>query len=219
MKRLLSNVVCISLVLLGVGTLAIGQNSNSASRTTAGPASASNNAEREKIWNSPSMLRARAWVQEYCQRSAKITPEEAKQYMTELENLSPVQMKLWLLKFQHEEDMIRQQQADFERSRQASLGQAGMYRQQVQQAENNINAGETLAAENEEQSIKTQAAEASESAQNKQTDLNMSGAATDDALGGGYGAWSLGYGLGGYGYGLGGYGAPVHVHVHLPPGE
>jgi hypothetical protein len=225
MKRLLSNVVCILLVLLGVGTLAIGQNSNSTARppvsatTYPSGANSANNAEREKIWNSPSMLRARAWVQEYCQRSAKITPEEATQYMTELENLSPVQMKLWLLKFQHEEDMIRQQQADFERSRQASLGQAGMYRQQIQQAENNINAGETLAAENEEQSIKTQAAEASESAQNKQTDLNMSGAATDDALGGGYGAWSLGYGLGGYSYGLGGYGAPVHVHVHLPAGE
>jgi hypothetical protein len=220
MKHLLSNVVCISLVLLGVGTLAIGQNSNTTPRLTAGPGrSGSNNAEREKIWNSPSMLRARAWVQEYCQRSAKITPEEAKQYMTELENLSPVQMKLWLLKFQHEEDMIRQQQADFERSRQASLGQAGMYRQQIQQAENNINAGETLAAENEEQSLQMQAAEASESAQNKQTDLNLSGEATNDALGNGYGAWSLGYGPGGYGYGLGGYGAPVHVHVHVPAGE
>jgi hypothetical protein len=227
MKRLLSNVVCILLVLLGVGTLAIGQNSNSTVRppvsatTYPSGANSANNAEREKIWNSPSMLRARAWVQEYCQRSAKITPEEAKQYMTELENLSPVQMKLWLLKFQHEEDMIRQQQADFERSRQSSLGQAGMYRQQVQQAENNINAGETLAAENAEQSLRTQAAEASDRQDQKQQDLAISGARTDDALGGGYGAWSLGYGLGGYGYGYGygGYGSPVHVHVHMPPAD
>jgi hypothetical protein len=217
MNRLLSNVVCILLVLLGVGTLAIGQNSNATPRTATGQASASNNAEREKIWNSPSMLRARAWVQEYCQRSAKITPEEAKQYMTELENLSPVQMKLWLLKFQHEEDMIRQQQADFEQARQASLGQAGMYRQQMQQAGVNINRDETLAAENEEQSLQTQAAEASERQDQKQQNLAISGAATDDALGNGYGAWGLGYGLGGYGYG--GYGSPVHVHIHMPPGD
>ena len=30
------------------------------------------NAQREQIWNSPTMLRARAWVQEYCATSAKI---------------------------------------------------------------------------------------------------------------------------------------------------
>jgi ribosomal protein L22 len=217
MKRLLSNVVCILLVLLSVGTLAIGQNSTTAPRAAAGPASANSNAEREKIWNSPSMLRARAWVQEYCQRSAKISPEEAKQYMTELENLSPVQMKLWLLKFQHEEDTIHQQQADFERGRQASLAQAGMYRQQMQRAGANINRDETMAAETEEQSLQTQAAEASQRQEQKQQDLAISGARTDDALGGGYGAWGLGYGLG-YSYGIGGYGAPpVHVHVHMPP--
>jgi hypothetical protein len=220
MNRYLSNSICIVLVLLSVGTIAIGQNSNTIPRTAAGAAAGNTNAEREKIWNSPSMLRARAWVQEYCQRSAKITPEEAKQYMTELKNLSPVQMKLWLLKFQHEEDMIRQQQADFERSRQASLAQAGMYRQQYQQAGANINRDETMAAEAEEQSLQTQALEASERAQNKQTDLNMSAARTDDPLGGGYGGlYGWGYPLGGYGYGFGGYGSPVHVHVHVPAGE
>jgi hypothetical protein len=69
--------------------------------------------EQLKIWNSPTMLRARAWVQEYCQRSAKITPEEANQYMAEMEHMTPTQMKLWLLKFDEEEENIRQQQADF----------------------------------------------------------------------------------------------------------
>lgn len=220
MNRYLSNSICVVLVLLSVGTVAIGQNNNAATRPAAGPAANNSNVEREKIWNSPSMLRARAWVQEYCQRSAKITPEEAKQYMTELENLSPVQMKLWLLKFQHEEDMIRQQQADFERSRQASLAQAGMYRQQIQHAENNINRDETMAAEAEEQSLQTQALEASERAQNKQTDLNISAARIDDPLGGGYGGlFGWGYPLGSYGYGFGGYSSPVHVHVHMPAEE
>jgi hypothetical protein len=218
MNRYLSNPICVVMLLLCVGTAAIGQNTTT--RTTTGPASASTDAEREKIWNSPSMLRARAWVQEYCERSAKITPEEAKQYQAELANLSPVQMKLWLLKFQHEEDTIRQQQADFNRGRQASLSQASMYRQQYQQAGDNINRDETMAAENEEQSLQTQAAEASQRQDQKQQDLAISAAQTDDALGGGYGAWGLGYGLGGYSYGVGGYGAPpVHVHVHMPPAE
>lgn len=218
MNRYLSNSICVVMLLLCVGTVAIGQNTTT--RTATGTAATSTNAEREKIWNSPSMLRARAWVQEYCERSAKITPEEAKQYQTELANLSPVQMKLWLLKFQHEEDTIRQQQADFERGRQASLAQASMYRQQYQQAGDNINRDETMAAETEEQSLQTQAAEASQRQDQKQQDLATSAAQTDDALGGGYGAWGLGYGLGGYSYGVGGYGAPpVHVHVHMPPTE
>jgi hypothetical protein len=222
MNRYLSNSICVVMVLLCVGTIAIGQNTNTTRTATGSTASAANtDAEREKIWNSPSMLRARAWVQEYCERSAKITPEEAKQYQTELANLSPVQMKLWLLKFQHEEDTIRQQQADFERGRQASLAQASMYRQQYQQAGDNINRDETMAAENEEQSLQTQAAEASQRQDQKQQDLAISAAQTDDALGGGYGAWGLGYGLGGgYSYGVGGFGAPpVHVHVHMPPAE
>jgi hypothetical protein len=220
MNRYLSNSICVVLLLLSVGTVAIGQNTT-APRTSTTSAAANTDAEREKIWNSPSMLRARAWVQEYCERSAKITPEEAKQYQTELANLSPVQMKLWLLKFQHEEDTIRQQQADFERGRQASLAQASMYRQQYQQAGDNINRDETMAAENEEQSLQTQAAEASQRQDQKQQDLAISAAQTDDALGGGYGAWGLGYGLGGgYSYGVGGFGAPpVHVHVHMPPAE
>lgn len=221
MNRYLSNSICVVMVLLCVGTIAIGQNTNTTRTATGSTASSANtNAEREKIWNSPSMLRARAWVQEYCQRSAKITPEEAKQYMTELENLSPVQMKLWLLKFQHEEDTIRQQQADFERGRQASLAQAGMYRQQMQKAGANINRDETMAAQAEEQSLQTQAAEASERQEQKQQDLAISGARTDDALGGGYGGlYGWGNPLGGYGYGFGGYGSPVHVHVHVPAAD
>src|SRR5262245_39074411 len=48
---------------------------------------ASIDAQREQIWNSPNMLRARAWLQDYCKASAKITPEESQQYMTELQSL------------------------------------------------------------------------------------------------------------------------------------
>src|SRR6516164_4425244 len=86
--------------------------SQSATQPPANPQSV--DAEREQIWNSPSMLRARAWLQEYCDRSAKITPAEKQQYMTELANLTPMQMKLWLLKFDEQEEARRQQQAYFE---------------------------------------------------------------------------------------------------------
>jgi hypothetical protein len=63
--------------------------------------SASMEAERERIWNSPDMLRARAWLQDYCSKSAKVTPEQGRKYMQELANLTPSQMELWLLKHDH----------------------------------------------------------------------------------------------------------------------
>src|SRR4051794_34589153 len=56
-------------------------------------------AEREEIWNSPDMLRARAWLKDYCSKSPKVTPEMAKQYESELANMSPNQMRLYLMKF------------------------------------------------------------------------------------------------------------------------
>lgn len=209
MNRLLSNLACVTLVLLAVATLAIGQNSTPAPTglpqisSTADPASA---AEREQIWNSPTMLRARAWVQEYCDRSAKITPEEKEQYMTELENLSPTQMKLWLLKFNHEEDMIRQQQSDFNLARQAHLKSAASMNSQTQEDYANINRDENEAAEAEEQSIK-----ATDQMANERSEQNMA----DKSV------WGQGYGgyydpFSGVGPGLG-YGYSPHIHVHVHP--
>lgn len=215
MNRFLSRSVCAATVLLGAATVAFSQNSPTRLNTTptaAAPASASNAAtaaEREKIWNSPTMLRARAWVQEYCQRSAKITPTEAQAYMTELQNLSPTQMKLWLLKFDHEEEMIRRQHADFNRSRQAGLNQAMSVDRTTQQAYGNINRDENEAAETAEQSYTTQQEQAAARGDAKQDELSAEGTTE-----GGYFDPFGGYGyapLGGYGYG-----AP-HIHVHVYP--
>jgi hypothetical protein len=157
------------------------------------------------------MLHARAWVQEYCQRSAKITPAEAQQYMKELENLSPTQMKLWLLKFQHDEDMARQQQADFEMARKAHLQQAISIDKATQQDYANINRDENEAASTAEQSIRTQAAEASQREQAKQ-DQTAVDAENVDSFYGGYGGI-----YGGYGGLYGGYGFVPHIHIHVHP--
>jgi hypothetical protein len=204
MNRLLSNSVCVLLVLLCVGTLAFSQNNSSP--TGAPSASAPTHAdsgtaaEREKIWNSPAMLRARAWVQEYCERSAKVTPEEAKAYMTELENLSPAQMKLWLLKWEHDEEQVRQQQASFDKVRQAHLNQALSVNRATQE--------ETQAAQAAQRSIDTQQQQAFERGLDKQQDLNS-------YHGLGYGGFSpYGYYGGMYPW-LPGYAPPMHVHVHV----
>ncbi len=174
-------------------------------------------AERAKIWNSPAMLRARAWAQEYCQRSAKITPEEGRDYLMELQRMTPTQMKLWLLKFNHEEEMIQQRQAAFEQSRQASVQQALAINRSVQQAYSNINRDENEAAETAEQSINEEQQNAQAGQQLKEGEL-----AAETLRGPG----DLNLGLGPYGSGWGPYGniygpngfdtmAPVQYHYHF----
>ena len=113
-------------------------------------------AEREEIWDSPEMLRARAWLREYTARSAQITPAQAKEYMAELERMTPMQMKLWLLKFQEQREMTVQQQAAVERGRQTAVGNAMRVNQQTEQAEANIDQGSTLAAETARESLAAQ---------------------------------------------------------------
>ena len=155
------------------------------------------------------MLHARAWVQEYCARSAKITPAEAKQYMTELENLSPVQMKLWLLKFEHEHEQILQRQAEFNQARQAAVQGALAFQGQTEKDYAAINRDTTEAAETEEGKL---AAEQQFSDQMVKQKTAASDAASTALLTNPLG----GFGYGGYGYG--GYGWPgganYHVHLH-----
>jgi hypothetical protein len=209
--------VSVVVVLLGLATIASSQNrSLSTTPSAAAPstttADSGTAAEREKIWNSPTMLRARAWVQDYCSKSAKITPEEAKEYMTELENLSPKQMKLWLLKFQHEEEMIDQQQAAFEQSRQAAINQAISVNQATQHAYNDINREETLGAEEAQQSINTEQNQAFERGLDKEESLNS------HPYGGYGGGWGNPFGYyGGMWPYPAGY-APTHIHVHVHGG-
>jgi hypothetical protein len=132
----------------------------------------------------------------------KVTPQEAKEYETELANLTPKQMKLWLLKFQHEEEMIRQQQAMFNNTRQAEVQQAMAAHQQMKQSYANINADANQAAKSTEDSIKQEQEFAQQDGIQKNADRDA--AATDLLTRPFYG-----YGVYG-GYGVGG----VHYHFH-----
>jgi hypothetical protein len=214
MKRLLVVAAMLAAVGVSFANFAFSQSAAPATTGTSKPAAAAapaaypaganaaTNAEREKIWNSPQMLRARAWVKDYCDHSAKITPEEAKEYEAELANLSPKQMKLWLLKFQHEEEMIQQQQQMFNNARQADVQQAMAVHKQMKQSYANINADANEAAKTAEDSIKQQQEFAQEDGIQKNADRD---AAATDLLTQPF------FGYGGYGgYGFGG----VHYHFH-----
>jgi hypothetical protein len=157
-------------------------------------------AEREEIWNSPDMLRARAWLKDYCSKSAKVTPEMAKQYETELQNMTPNQMRIYLMKFDEQEQVRQQQFAMFQQQNSAGLREAAALHKQTQQGYAAINQAETSAATQEESNI----VEQRESEQNAQQDSMFGG------------------NLYGYPYGYGGYGGPYgnggaieyHYHFH-----
>jgi hypothetical protein len=157
-------------------------------------------AEREEIWNSADMLRARAWLKDYCSKSAKVTPEMAKQYENELANMSPNQMRLYLMKFDEQEQMRQQQYAMFQQANSAGLKEAVAVHRQTQQGYAAMNQAESGAATHEEGEL----AEQRESEQNAQQDqmFDSNPYGNPYGYGGGYGAP--------YGFGGG-----IQYHYHL----
>ena len=206
MKRLSFAALIVAATILSLAPLALGQSAVPATTAASAATNAATNvaqvdAERAKIWDSPEMLRARAWLKEHDADSAKVTPEEAKEHQAELANLSPKQMKLWLLKFQHEDEIRQQQQAMFNAQRQAQVQQAMAAHQQMKQAYTNINADANQAASNVESSIKQQQEFAQQDGLQKGADRD---AAVNNLLAPPFSGW------GGYGYGYGG----VHYHFY-----
>jgi hypothetical protein len=170
--------------------------------TTAAPTSM--DAEKEQIWNSPDMLRARAWLKDYCSKSAKVTPEMAKEYEAELANMTAKQMKIYLMKFDEEEQQRQQQYAMFQQANQAGLQHAMAVQRQTRQNYAAMNQGETAAAQNAQQQINEQREAAQQAAEDKRLEQSTY-------------PYGTGYGYGPYGfspYAPYGYGG-VHYHYHL----
>ena len=113
-------------------------------------------AEPQELWDSPDMLRARAWLKDYCSKSAKVTPAMAKQYESELANMTPNQMRLWLMKFDEDEQQRQQQYAMFQQQNALGLQQAMAMHKQTQQAYSALNQAQSAAANNAEGQISEQ---------------------------------------------------------------
>jgi hypothetical protein len=161
----------LSCVLVGVAlcmVMAFVSHAQTAKPPVSSAAEATMDAQRAAIWNSPNMLRARAWLLDYCQRSAKAKPGDAEKYMNELANMTPAQMNLWLMKFDEEEAAKQQQQALWQQAHQAGLTHAMAANRATQQSYAAINKEETSAANEEQQQLNTQQAEEQEMAADKQ---------------------------------------------------
>jgi hypothetical protein len=188
-----------------------------ATATTAAPAAvaaaapqktqAELNAEREQLWDSPDMLRARAWLKDFCSKSAKVTPEMAQAYQKELQSMSTTQLKLWLLKFDEEEEQRQAQYQTFQAANAAGLQQAMAAHKQTQQAYAALNQAQSQAAQNAQGEINEQRAQAQQAQQDKQIEMSTPG-----PYGGYYGGGTYGpYPYGGYPFGGGG----IQYHYHL----
>jgi hypothetical protein len=147
-------VVCLCSYFVLVGRA---QTPNQASRPPAPPKlSPEQLAEREKIWNSPNMLRARAWLHDYCSKSAKVTPDMAKRYQDELANMTPSQMELWLLKFDHEEAQRQQQYSFFQQANTFGMQRAQAANQAAKQSLAEFNQDQSKAAVDAQQQMDEQ---------------------------------------------------------------
>ncbi|MCC7474168.1 MAG: hypothetical protein IT425_02125 [Pirellulales bacterium] len=159
-------------------------------------------AERVEIWNSPDMLRARAWLKDYCSKSVKVTPEMAKQYESELANMSPNQMRLWLMKFDEQEQERQQQSAMFHQYNAMGLQQAAAAHRQTQQAYAALNEASSAAAGQAQKQITAQR----EAAQQAQEDKRI-----EQSIPTTYNPYANYFPYGLYGpYGAGG----IHYHIH-----
>ena len=137
---------------------------------------------------------ARAWLQEYCATSKNVKPGEAQQYLDELEHMSPIQMKLWLMKFDEEEDQKKQQRAFYQQAQSTLMRQAKSSDRATQKSYGEIETEETAAANQEQGQLNEEEANEQQNQDDKQL-----------------GPYTP-YGQGAY-PGAGG----IHYHFHLYP--
>lgn len=78
-------------------------------------------AQRNEIWNSREMLEARAYLDTYFKRSARISDAQAKKYMEDLRSKSPEQMQIWLIKFHEERSTVRRRNESARQGRQLAI--------------------------------------------------------------------------------------------------
>ena len=119
--------------------------------TAATPSSV--DAEREKIWNSADMLHARAWMEDYFSVSKKYTPEQAAEYRKHLKAMSPKQMEIWLMKFDHDRERAHQQAAFEQHTRDIQVAHDLATLRQSQKTLNDVNKQENQAAAQANQRI------------------------------------------------------------------
>ena len=129
-KRLLSSAVIFT-------TLASFSDANEP-RTPVAPTE-TEDAERDKVWDSPKMVDARLFMDEYFAVSAQATPEEAREFRAQLEAMSADELRAWLAKFLYERQGHAQLTAANDKTRQYKLAVAQAARRRRQDSNERFN--------------------------------------------------------------------------------
>lgn len=157
---------------------------------------------REKIWNSSEMLQARAWLESYFAVAKKYTPQQAAAYRDALKNMSAPEMELWLMKFEHDREVSRAQEAAWEAENRVSVARDQRLLDQERRQLQNANRGAGQAAAGEERVISEERREA-------ERNYSQNAAAQNQYINNEYNRPYVPY----YNYGYRGPGA-VHYHFH-----
>lgn len=128
MKRRVLSATILALAL-AVGGVADAQ----AIGPAGGPAAAVEpDAERERraVWNSPEMLEARAWLEDYFRASRRHDAAAPADYLTRLSRLDADAMRLWLARLERSRRRAAERQLALETERQFQLARAAAVQRQ-----------------------------------------------------------------------------------------
>ena len=148
-------------------------------------------AARNKIWNSQEMKKARAWVDDYLRVTNKYTPEQKVAYKKHLASLTAPQMEMWLMRFEHDQDVAKRRESGFQAARNAGLARDEAAIKQNQKELSDIDKGENTAAADEEKRLKSEQTFARSMYKQKQREATRM---LEEYSSGGFG-WGFGMGM------------------------
>ena len=161
-------VLCVPVASVYFGLNAFGQQPDQT-----GSAPSSEEAEREKIWNSADMLRARAWMEDYFRVSKKYTPEQADEYRAHFKAMTAKQMEIWLMKFDHDRQMAHQQAAFDQNTRHIQVAHDLATLRQSQKTLDDVNKQENQVAAEADKRIEQQRQAATEMNRQRQAEQSQ----------------------------------------------
>ena len=153
--------------------------------------SAKEREKRDKIWNSPEMKKARAWVDDYLRVTNKYTPEQKAEYKKHLALLTAPQMEMWLMRFEHDQDAAKRRESGFQAARNAGLARDEAAIKQNRKELSDIEKGENTAAADEEKRLKSEQTFARSMYKQKQREATRM---LEEYSSGGFG-WGFGMGM------------------------
>lgn len=104
-------------------------------------------AERLKIWNSPPMRQARAWLVEHAELSARIEQKkDVQRQLAAVQGMSASEMRAYLKEFNQRMAALKHGQAAASAARATAVSQALERQRKTREAFANFNAGQTRAA-------------------------------------------------------------------------